>query len=51
MSGERLDPAPFDKMGIAFIEFEDAETMFARVPHFADFVELDSLEETYGTHP
>ncbi|HVU43663.1 MAG TPA: carbamoyl-phosphate synthase small subunit [Xanthobacteraceae bacterium] len=51
MSGERLDPAPFDKMGIAFIEFEDAETMFARVPHLAESVELDSLEETYGTHP
>ena len=51
MSGERLEPAPFDKMGIAFVEFEDAETMFAHVPHLAESVELDSLEGTYGSQP
>lgn len=51
MSGDRLDPAPFDKMGIAFFEFENADAMFARVPHLADVIELDSLEETYGKCP
>lgn len=48
MSADPLGAAPFDKLGIAFVEFDDAATMFAQVPNFTDAVELLSLEEAYG---
>jgi formate-dependent phosphoribosylglycinamide formyltransferase (GAR transformylase) len=48
ISGERLGVAPFDKLGILFVEFDSASAMLAVVPKFVDAVELASLEKTYG---
>jgi len=48
MSGERLGTAPFDKLGIVFVEFDSAATMLKVVPNFADAIKVVSLEKTYG---
>jgi hypothetical protein len=48
ISGERLGVAPFDKLGIVFIEFYSASAMLEAVPNFKDAVELASLEKLYG---
>jgi hypothetical protein len=34
-SGHRLEPAPFDKLGIAFIEYPDRESMWSSAPRLA----------------
>jgi formate-dependent phosphoribosylglycinamide formyltransferase (GAR transformylase) len=46
-SGERLDAAPFDKLGILFAEYPDRSTMFDATPRLADFITIHSLEEIY----
>lgn len=42
-SGEYLDIAPFDKLGILFAQFIDKESMMAIAPQLADFVEIKQL--------
>lgn len=39
-SGERLQVAPFDKLGILFAEFDDRETMLSVTPRLADHVHI-----------
>lgn len=42
-SGEFLDKAPFDKLGILFAEFNDNEAMLTSSPKFAQFIEINKL--------
>lgn len=46
-SGEHLRVAPFDKLAILFSEYPDKATMLEVTPRLAEFVTLESLEETY----
>ncbi len=39
-SGERMKPAPYDKLGILFAEFDSREALLATAPHFADLVTI-----------
>lgn len=40
MSGERLDPAPFDKLAILFAEFESQKLMLETTPKFAALIDI-----------
>lgn len=42
-SGESLEVAPFDKLGILFARFTDWDTMLSVTPRLADFVEINEL--------
>jgi biotin carboxylase len=46
-SGEKLEPAPFDKMAIVLIKFTDFETMVLVTPKLADYFQINSLEKNY----
>jgi formate-dependent phosphoribosylglycinamide formyltransferase (GAR transformylase) len=46
-SGERLDIAPFDKLAILFTEYATQSAMRDITPKLADFIMIQSLEETY----
>ena len=43
-SGEKLGPAPFDKLAILFVEFQDRATMFDVTPRMAELVNIRKLE-------
>ena len=42
-SGESLQVAPFDKIGILFAKFTDQEIMLSTTPYMADFVKINQL--------
>ncbi len=41
--GERLEPAPFDKLAIIFTKFENSSEMSAKSPNFREFFQLNNL--------
>ena len=47
-SGEKLGAAPFDKLGIMFVEFDSAAAMFDVTPNFVEVMEIGSFEKMYG---
>lgn len=49
-SGQILDAAPYDKLGILFATFPTVEQMHGSVSRFADVVTVASLENDYGRY-